>query len=208
MAHKPPQETLLSPSNILLYGRAMTDLAINFQKPGDEIPPVEGSDKDDEPPRLGDNNFLQKQLKEGDAKFARIYAFAYEGHYYDLPKPVIFLVHGSGTPADAGTKPHGKRAHAQPSASHTGVAKMSMTSSDDLMVWSYDQADFSMRLDVDSGPFERILLEAMLPPDGPQGYFGGARVSGARVSGARVSGARVSGARVSGARVGGGDSGD
>jgi hypothetical protein len=196
MASVPPQETLLSPSNILLYGRTLSDLTFTHQPPGDAIP----TSGDNEPPRLGDNNFLQKQLAAG-ANFARIYAFAYEGHYYDLPKPVIFLVHGAGTPSDGFTKPTGvaqKSAHEPPSVSHVGAAKTSVDSTDDLMVWSYDKSDISLRLDTESGKLEDILLEATLgPPDG------GAHMSGARVSGARVSGARVSGARVSGARVGG-----
>ena len=31
----------------------------------------------------------------------------------------------------------------------------------DIMVWEYDRADFSLRLDVESGPLERILIEAL-----------------------------------------------
>ena len=81
---------------------------------------------------------------------------------------------------------------------------------DDLIVWSYDKADYTIRMDVDTGMFEQVLLDLFFGGDG--GGPSGARVSGARVSGARVSGARVSGARVSGARVSGarlsGDAGD
>jgi uncharacterized protein YjbI with pentapeptide repeats len=71
---------------------------------------------------------------------------------------------------------------------------------DDLRVWSYDKADYTIRMDVETGMFEQVLLDMFF---GGDGGVSGARVSGARVSGARVSGARVSGARVSGARISG-----
>ncbi len=48
--------------------------------------------------------------------FARIYAFSFEGAIYSLPKPSIFLVHGSGLPIDLAignggrtTDGHGRR---------------------------------------------------------------------------------------------------
>jgi uncharacterized protein YjbI with pentapeptide repeats len=78
----------------------------------------------------------------------------------------------------------------------SGLGAQDFSFADGLRVWSYDSADFSIRLDMETGTFEQILLDLM-------GDDGGAAVSGARVSGARVSGARVSGARVSGARVSG-----
>ena len=53
------------------------------------------------PPRLGGNNFLQAQLASPGARLARIYAFSYEGHYYDLGTPAIFLVHGPGRDPEA-----------------------------------------------------------------------------------------------------------
>ena len=67
--------------------------------------------------------------------------------------------------------------------------------------WEYDKGDFSLRLDVESGPLTEILLDATLGAD-PLGSYAGAsaRLSGAS---ARVSGAsaRLSGAsaRLSGA---------
>jgi uncharacterized protein YjbI with pentapeptide repeats len=87
------------------------------------------------------------------------------------------------------------------------VAASDFSFANDLMVWSYDKADYTIRMVVETGMFEQVLLDMFF--DGGGGVSG-ARVSGARVSGARVSGARVSGARVSGARVGGprGDASD
>ena len=87
-------ETLLSPSGILVYGRVMQDIQIvatNYDA---------GAQQAGAPPRRGDNRFLQDQLQADGARFARIYAYAYEGCIYDLLRPVLLLVHGDGEPAE------------------------------------------------------------------------------------------------------------
>lgn len=186
-------ETLLSPSNVLLFGRVLTDLQI-VHTPADHTP-FDGA-------RAGGNRDLEKVLKVNDgnvAKFARIYGCSYEGTYYDLPRPSLFLVHGDGIRATEvkGRSPN-KAARAPGEPSLSGVAAADFQLVDDLMVWSYDKADYTIRMDVETGTFEDVLLGIL--------GGGGPGVSGARVSGARVSGARVSGARVSGARLSGGSS--
>lgn len=203
-------ETLLSPSNVLLFGRVVEDLKV---QPAD-------TNKNHNPfsvlgERLGSNKDLEQQLthpggddlKKRTACFARIYGFSYEGAYHDLPRPMMFLVHGTGTPASEGKGGGVKRARAPGDPSLIGLAAADFQLADDIMVWSYDKADYTIRMDVETGMFEQVLLDIFF--DGGGGVSG-ARVSGARVSGARVSGARVSGARVSGARVGGprGDASD
>jgi hypothetical protein len=200
-------ETLLSPSNMLLFGRLITDLSIiapNFP------PPPANSPNPSHAPfplaRAGGNRDVESQLTAANANFARIYGFSYEGTYYDLPRPVLFLVHGPGVLASqsrAGGPGNVNPARAPSRASLTGVAAADFALADDLMVWSYDKADYTIRMDVDTGMFEDLLLGTILGGGGPGAS--GARVSGARVSGARVSGARVSGARLSGGR---GDAGD
>ena len=54
---------------------------------------------------MGFNKFLKHQLvdKTEEQKelvytqtLARIYAFSFEGAFYNLPRPAIFLVHGPG----------------------------------------------------------------------------------------------------------------
>ncbi|MBY6068512.1 hypothetical protein KUW17_17330 [Leisingera aquaemixtae] len=147
----------------------------------------------------GRNNFLGDQLSE-DAKLARIYGFSYEGTYFELPEPVIFLVHGDGESATGGNSPAGQAARAPLDPSVTGVASAEYQIANDIRVWDYDKADYSIRMDVMTGMLEQVLLDV---------YFGGgpdisgAKVSGAKVSGAKVSGAKVSGAKVSGAKVSG-----
>jgi hypothetical protein len=154
-------------------------------------------------PRPGIIGDVEQQLTAMRTYFARIYGFTYEGAYYELPRPALFLVHGEGIPAtefQPRGRPHPARALGSPSL--TGLAAADFQFADDLRVWSYDKADYTIRMDVESGMFEDVLLPVI--------GGGGPGVSGARVSGARVSGARVSGARVSGARLSGGrgDAGD
>jgi hypothetical protein len=76
------------------------------------------------------------------------------------------------------------------------VAAQSYGYSDDMMMWTYEKGDFSIRMDVEAGSFEQILLESVLNVEAP-------RTAGARVdaTGARVD---LAGARVglAGARVG------
>ena len=167
-------ETLLSPSGILLYGRVLQDITFTFvepdtQDPNASVPP---------PPRRGDHRFLRNQLAAGrDAStgdpipeerpyLARIYGFSYEGRYYDLPKPAIFLVHGLGVDPE--------QPPSTSSADMVGVARRYDTFAENIRVWSYDRADFSVRLDVETGPFEKILIEALLGLGGAKPSMGGA----------------------------------
>ncbi len=103
---------------------------------------------------------LQKQLENDlEPKFARIYGFAFEGTYYELPSPILFLVHGDGT--EASLPPLGRASvtrHACRTASITGIAAADYNISDDVRVWSYDKGDFSIRMDVETGMIEDILL--------------------------------------------------
>ncbi len=145
----------------------------------------------------GGNNLLDAQLSLH-AKFARIYGFAYEGTYFELPEPTIFLVHGEGKSATNGDLPGGQGARAPLDPSITGVASAEYQISNDIKVWEYDKADYSIRMDVMTGMLEQVLLDVYFG-DGPG--ISGAKVSGAKVSGAKVSGAKVSGAKVSGAKA-------
>ncbi len=198
---QPPQtrtgrETLLSASSIWLFGRVVEDLEI---RQADHDPFIE--------PRDSCNNFLANQLGCHDSdparapRLARIYAFSYEGTYYELEWPALFLVHGPGAAAEAGAGGAGTSA-VPGDPSRTGLSQTDFEFAANLRVWSYDRADLSIRLDVDSGSFEQILLDVIFGGGGG-GSMSGARVSGARVAGARVAGARVAGARVAGARVAG-----
>jgi hypothetical protein len=181
-------ETLLSPSNILLYGRVLADVLLEHpaaeannpgQGPDEPVP-----DPPQAPPKLGENRFLQRQLtahaddENRSPRLARIYGFSYEGHYYDLARPAIFLVHGPGNDPEAfrpgaanNLEIRGDRAPAD--ADRTGIAYTASSFSHDIKVWSYDKGDFSIRLDPDSGPLEQILLLAELEMEGVQTQYSG-----------------------------------
>jgi hypothetical protein len=138
-------ETLLAPSSIKLFGRAVTDLTVT---PNTSTP-------------IGNNAFLKNQLASGTPQFARIYGFSFEGHYYDLPKPAMFLVHGDGVEPDF-------KAHDRTTVDASGVVarewelSSSAAGAKDLRIWEYDKGDFSIRLDIETGQLEDILLEATL----------------------------------------------
>ncbi|MFC6486444.1 hypothetical protein [Nitratireductor sp. GCM10026969] len=188
-------ETLLSHSSILLFGRVVEDLQVTE-------PPAKPGDKGRTDPRhgpfpksrMGLPGQVEQQLRSDKPCFARIYGFSFEGFYYDLPRPVLFLVHGPGLPASEVkaeiNEPH--RARATPEPSLGGVGAGNFQFADDIMVWSYDKADYTIRMDVESGMFEQVLLDAVL--GGPGSFDArGATARGATVRGATVRGATVRG---------------
>lgn len=143
------RESLLTASAVKLYGRVIAGLSVNVANARDE---------------LGANRFLREQLEAGEPQLARIYGFSYHGSYSALSRPAIFLVHGDGVPANGGA-----------SSTHqaldlTGKAYDCCEFADGIMVWEYDRGDFSLRLDIDSGPLERILIDAEERSEGPA-YF-------------------------------------
>ena len=158
--------------------------------------------------RMGSVSQIEEQLKSTARSFARIYAFSFEGYYYELPRPVLFLVHGEGIPAsEARTglfgKPRASRAPGDPSL--TGIGQADFQFSDDIMVWSYDKADYTIRMDVETGMFEDVLLAAMLGggPGGMDSAGMNARGMNARGMNARGMNARGMNARGMNARGGG-----
>ncbi|KIC38514.1 hypothetical protein RA27_18870 [Ruegeria sp. ANG-R] len=169
-------------------------------------------EQDDRRRGRGVNNFIGDQFG-GDARLARIYGFAYDGTYYEMPEPTIFLVHGHGESATGGNLPYGfkldkagddttqQTARAPMNPSVSGVAAADYQMASDIRVWNYDQADYTIRMDIAAGQIEEVLLDVYFEYDAPM--VSGAKVSGAKVSGAKVSGAKVSGAKVSGAKVSG-----
>ena len=173
-------ETLLSASAIRLYGRVVKGLTINL---------------DDARTELGSNKFLRDQLDEAQNKkfkpvLARIYGYSYLGQYTALSCAAIFLVHGDGELASPtagvvradgtfgidgvdGNADAARLATAASSTDVSGVAAKDWEFSSDIRVWEYDRADFSLRLDVDSGPLERILIDRGDGKDNELPYFRG-----------------------------------
>lgn len=191
-------ESLLSFSNILLFGEKVEDLEVVNPNP---IPP---KDPNRERKRQGANRQLAAQLICQDACYAKIYGFSYEGRYYDLARPTLFLVHGDGEDVSIahGAAPNPSRAPRHPPLS--GVSAADFDFADDIKVWSYDKGDYTIRMDLDTGRFEQLLLEAEMDEEELSSFYSGqrARVGGQR---ARVGGQR---ARVSGQRARMRDRGD
>ena len=177
MARKPSKKqnydvgnTLLSASNIILVGFVLKDLKLDTK--GVNYPPT----------RNNANNFLGKMLIEDagpnkglEPNLARIYGYIASGRYVELDAPTIFLVHGSGEEID--------NLAGQETSLVIQDYKFPHSGDNEAKGWSYDESDFSMTLDVSSGPIADLIESGM-----GEGAVSGSRVSGSRVSGSRVSG--------------------
>ena len=85
-------ERLLSFSEVILYGRLVEDLQIVESGSGDS----KGKGGGKNPP---------KELSGvKNPTFARIYGFSYDGAYYELPSPALFLVDGNLGKSAAGQR--------------------------------------------------------------------------------------------------------
>ena len=188
---------LMMPSRVLLYGRVMQGIDIDVDVFDKGIGGLAG---------LGNNRFLREQfdaskklndsMRENlDPCFAMIYGFEFEAHYYDLMAPTIMLVHGPGTiPRDRSDL-----------GRDLELAKTTDRVEDpfpiiapDIVVWPYDKADYSMRLDPSSGPIESILLDAEFDDSEMMAETSGRHVSGRHVGGNLGRGRHVSGRHVGG----------
>ena len=90
--------------------------------------------------------------------------------------PPVYLVHGDGVdaPARPPVDPGARIARGPSSADESGVPSKGWEFSSDLKMWEYDKGDYSMRLDVESGPLEQILLDAAVDNEAAH-YSGRAR---------------------------------
>ena len=206
----PNFETLLGTSSVLLYGRILLDIQLTPRYDYNAAAKETGA-----PPRAGRNRFLQDQLSsagspevENEAnapRLARIYGFAYEGAYYELMRPVIFLVHGEGDVPEPNVPINqfdgNPLDYPTGSVDGIGVPSRSGHLASDVRVWAYDRLDVSLRMDVETGTLAELLLEAELMADDGGLAVSGANVRGANVRGANVRGANVRGANVRGANV-------
>lgn len=186
-------ETLLSVSAVYLFGRLISDLTV-----AGEVDP----DDEDRPRSVGANKFLRGQVRNKDAALARIYAFSFEGAMYELDRPSLFIVHGGGQDPDVPAPEDADLALLSRSpgrVTKTGVGLHSWSFSRDMRVWVYDKGDFSVRLDVETGTFEHILLAAELDEEAwSSGGRSGSGRSGSGRSGSGRSGSGRSGSGRSG----------
>src|SRR5262245_15816852 len=155
----PGAENLFAPSAIKLFGREFAGLSVNRpfadgRFPIGErarLPPdnVQGNLNDRQgyrqmPGRLEralrkvssrkEDNQGEVEVRDNYARFARIYSFAYEGQYYEMPRPVLFLVYGPGvlpeTPNDF-------------QIANVGIAAKDWKFASDIRMWEVDDKDIS-----------------------------------------------------------------
>lgn len=149
-------DSLANDSSIRLFGRLMWDLMLRD-------PTTRGQVYTGQPvmPRSSPSNFLVDQLGKEDAKLARIMSFSYQGELFDLAKPTIFLVHGDGTRAENvdGVSPEQLSLRKRPTfTERSGLVGQKGAFAPDIFVWIYDRADFTVRLDTETGSFDQVLL--------------------------------------------------
>ena len=156
-------DSLVGDSSIRLFGRLMWDIVLRtiendrndaygspIVAPGDPVPP-----------RISHNNFLINQLKSEDARLARISSFSYQNEMFDLAKPAIFLVHGDGTTVEFSRQSGSGGVVLRKSPPYTelsGMVGQKGSFAPEISMWIYDRADFTVRLDSETGSFDQVLL--------------------------------------------------
>jgi hypothetical protein len=141
-------ETLLTPSLVRLFGRSFTGLLLNEK---------DYSDTRDEMPYAPNQLYTNLSADaEGKRKpgLATIYGFSYEGNYYKMSAPAVFLVHGPGIDVTAGQDPI--------PLGVLGVEFKDEVFAADVKMWAYDKLDQVVRVDISSGWLEDLLLNCEL----------------------------------------------
>jgi len=89
---------------------------------------------------------IERKLRQDKQSFARIYSFSFEGHYYRLPRPLLFLLSGPGQRPDEDRKAAGMFER------HVAFStKLSGTAGED---WQF------------SANYQELLLQSMIAPRG------------------------------------------
>lgn len=165
-------ESLLSPSQIKMFGRLFDGLALRRPSEAEVDPnpaadPVSSPDSPNPPcgsPPLPDPSasfdLLANQLLRENSTLARIYGYTYEGEYYALPRPTVFLVHGEGRRVDSDLSGMLDR---------SGVAARDWAFEADVRYWEYDRINYSLRCDIVTGTLDDILIDACVNADDNEG---------------------------------------
>lgn len=166
-----PRENLLAPTLIRLFGVEFDGLKVNlgqFEPPKNPKPECMSETATASAPVV---DTVVAHQGRGEARLARIYAYAYEGHYYRLTRPCIFLVHGEGVeiqPLSGVTvKLHGTTKGDDEfcnSIADLGAEIQQHLFSCCVRMWAYDRLDYAVRVDLTMGFFSEVLLD---PAQGP-----------------------------------------
>ena len=165
-------ETFFEPTRIWLFGKLFPSLVYNAKTmsgtgdvPGAENDATHANeftayDTSVAPP-TGDSKMPPRRIerllrRDGSRNFARVYSFSYEGHYYTLPRPVLFLLTGAGhNPQDAATAAGGVFPFR---TKFSGVGARDWTFSEDIKVWAVDRKDLAVCLDMEVANYQELLL--------------------------------------------------
>ena len=176
-------ETFFEPTRIWLFGKPFPTLAYvpstmtgkTGDRPGtgsdgthaDEFMPYE-TPKESTPgafsPLPMPPRRIERKLRRNQPSlqiFARIYSFSFEGHYYKLPRPLLFLV------SPGGFRPDDTRAGASNgippfNTKLVGIEAKDWQFADDILVWAVDKRDLAVCLDLEVGPYQEVLLDSQV----------------------------------------------
>ena len=162
-------ETFLDPSRIHLFGKPFPTLRYDPGPMAGVGPGINPAETEFEPqtvaPASGGNppevpvppgRVEQALRKVGDGIFARIYGFSYEGHYYKLPRPLLFLVDDNMRGAEDNPPT------SEFSTRFTGVEGKDWQFGGDNSVWAVDRHDIAICHDLEVGTYDRVLLLATI----------------------------------------------
>lgn len=148
MAGLPPAlgEGLLAPGMVRLFGRSFEGLALGHLGTNEAA-----------------NSPLVRQLMDAAEKLkpslARIYGFSYLGNYYKLSEPLVFLVFGDGIPVPSGFQVP------DPDIGLIGTEQKVFDFDDNVRMWTCDQLDITVRIDIHVGWIKDLLLAAEMSGD-------------------------------------------
>lgn len=170
-------ETFFEPTRIFLFGKHFAGLTYDPASMRDaqagnppewaEYPPRPAGGPPPPAPVLADLGMppsrLERSLRRlghpaAQSRFARIYSFSFEGHYYKLPRPLLFLVAGNGAPAQT-VNANGAILF---NTRMVGFEGKDWNFSQDILVWAVDKKDLAICLDIEIGNYEQLLLESMI----------------------------------------------
>ena len=117
-------ELLLAPLNITLYGKPVEGITLAEDKFGERIA------------ALWQRRGMQP------LRLANIYGYGYEGRFFELPSPTVFLLSGDGESCQDDKFPQTRQGWQQHNK------------------WTLDPADPSIRFEIASGTLEELLLES------------------------------------------------
>ena len=138
-------EDLYEPSRVYLFGKQFKGLKFI----ADEVPksgydtPSAGAELPMPPP------VVEQAFRHGDLHLARIYGYSYEGHYYKLDRPLIFLVRGEGV------APERKEGFL---TEFCGLEGKGFSFGNDIRAWRLSRLDVTLCMDIELGTVEELLL--------------------------------------------------